>query len=53
MNYTQELVNKFNDRSAHIAVLGLGYVGLPLAVVFAKEARHIPTLTERHALIDH
>ena len=36
MNHTQELINKFNDKSAHIAVLGLGYVGLPLAVVFAE-----------------
>ena len=36
MNYTQELIRKFNDKSAHIAILGLGYVGLPLAVVFAE-----------------
>ena len=36
MDYTQELINKFNGKSAHIAVLGLGYVGLPLAVVFAE-----------------
>jgi len=36
MNQTQELINKFKDRSAQIAVLGLGYVGLPLAVVFAE-----------------
>lgn len=31
-----ELINKLNDRSAHVVVLGLGYVGLPLAVVFAE-----------------
>jgi len=36
MNYTEELIKKFNDKSAQIAVLGLGYVGLPLAVVFAE-----------------
>ena len=36
MNYTQDLINKFNGKSAHIAILGLGYVGLPLAVVFAE-----------------
>ncbi|MDO9546232.1 MAG: nucleotide sugar dehydrogenase [Pelolinea sp.] len=36
MDYTQKLIEKFNDRSAHIAILGLGYVGLPLAVVFAE-----------------
>jgi len=25
-----------NDKTARIAILGLGYVGLPLAVVFAE-----------------
>jgi UDP-N-acetyl-D-glucosamine dehydrogenase len=35
MNIDQiPLMNKLNDRSARVAVLGLGYVGLPLAVVF-------------------
>ena len=36
MDYTQILIEKFNNKSAHIAILGLGYVGLPLAVVFAE-----------------
>ncbi len=31
-----DLLNQFQQRSAHVAVLGLGYVGLPLAVVFAE-----------------
>lgn len=30
------LLHKFADRSAHIAILGMGYVGLPLAVAFAE-----------------
>ena len=30
------LVQKLKDHSARVAVLGLGYVGLPLAVVFAE-----------------
>jgi UDP-N-acetyl-D-glucosamine dehydrogenase len=30
------LMNRLNDRSAVVSVLGLGYVGLPLAVVFAE-----------------
>ena len=30
------LVKKLKERSARVAVLGLGYVGLPLAVVFAE-----------------
>ncbi len=30
------LQDKITDRSAHIAVIGLGYVGLPLATAFAR-----------------
>ena len=30
------LVKKFQARNAHVAVIGLGYVGLPLAVNFAQ-----------------
>ena len=29
------LIKKFEKKEAKVAVLGLGYVGLPLAVVFA------------------
>lgn len=32
----EELRRKIDDRSARIGVIGLGYVGLPLAVEFAK-----------------
>lgn len=31
-----ELISKFQQRTAHVAVIGLGYVGLPLAVSFAE-----------------
>ena len=31
-----ELEDKIADRTAHVAVIGLGYVGLPLATAFAK-----------------
>ena len=30
------LIDKFERREAHVAVIGLGYVGLPLAVAFAE-----------------
>jgi UDP-N-acetyl-D-glucosamine dehydrogenase len=30
------LTQKLNDKSAHLGVIGLGYVGLPLAVEFAE-----------------
>ena len=36
MNHSQILIDKLKDKSAHVSVLGLGYVGLPLAVVFAE-----------------
>jgi UDP-N-acetyl-D-glucosamine dehydrogenase len=32
----EQLISKFQNRNAHIAVIGLGYVGLPLAVNFAQ-----------------
>ena len=32
----EQLLKKIIDRTAHVAVIGLGYVGLPLAVEFAK-----------------
>lgn len=35
------LIRRFEDRSAVVAVLGLGYVGLPLAVVFAEAGFHV------------
>ena len=32
----EKLLQKFQDRTARIGVVGIGYVGLPLAVVFAE-----------------
>lgn len=36
MNHLEQLKAKIGDKSARVGVLGLGYVGLPLAVEFAK-----------------
>lgn len=36
MNYTEVLIEKLENKTATIGVLGLGYVGLPLAVEKAK-----------------
>ncbi len=36
MNTKQRLIEKFEKKEAKIAILGMGYVGLPLAVVFAE-----------------
>lgn len=35
-NLKATLLKKFEDRTARIGVVGIGYVGLPLAVVFAE-----------------
>src|SRR5436190_11198346 len=32
----EQLITRFQNRNAHVAVIGLGYVGLPLAVNFAQ-----------------
>lgn len=36
MDHKKQLIEKFEKKTAKIAILGMGYVGLPLAVVFAK-----------------
>ena len=41
MDYSKELINKFQKKEARVAVLGLGYVGLPLAVVFAESGFNV------------
>ena len=37
MNMKEVLLQKFNNRDAHIGVVGVGYVGLPLVVAFAQK----------------
>ncbi len=39
--YKTNLINRFKDKSAKISILGLGYVGLPLATVFAEAGFHV------------
>jgi UDP-N-acetyl-D-glucosamine dehydrogenase len=36
-----KLIEKLKSKDARVAVLGLGYVGLPLAVVFAEAGFHV------------
>jgi UDP-N-acetyl-D-glucosamine dehydrogenase len=36
MDYQKQLIERFASKTAKIGILGLGYVGLPLAVVFAE-----------------
>src|SRR5919202_751748 len=35
------LLEKINDKSARIAVIGLGYVGMPLATTFARNGYRV------------
>ena len=35
MNVKEQLIRKFENKTARVAVVGMGYVGLPLASVFA------------------
>jgi len=36
MDYSQQLIEKFKNKTARVAVMGMGYVGLPFATVFAE-----------------
>src|SRR5258708_5753895 len=37
----QQLLDRINSRKASIGVIGLGYVGLPLAVEFARQGFNV------------
>jgi UDP-N-acetyl-D-glucosamine dehydrogenase len=37
----RQLLDRITSRTAHIGVIGLGYVGLPLAVEFARQGFHV------------
>jgi len=41
MSIKETLIKKLQEKEARIAVLGLGYVGLPLAVVFGEAGLHV------------
>lgn len=40
-DYSQELLDKIKGNRAKVGIIGLGYVGLPLAIEFAKVGFHI------------
>jgi UDP-N-acetyl-D-glucosamine dehydrogenase len=41
MTTKENLIQKLKSKEAKVAILGLGYVGLPLAVVFAEAGFHV------------
>ncbi|MFA5713975.1 MAG: NAD(P)-binding domain-containing protein, partial [Bacteroidales bacterium] len=41
MKYKKEILDKIENNSVVVGVVGLGYVGLPLAVTFAQAGLHV------------
>ncbi len=41
MTIKNDLIKKLKEKNAKVAILGLGYVGLPLAVVFGEAGFHV------------
>ena len=41
MDWKESLISKINDKSAVVGIVGMGYVGLPLAVAFSKKFKVI------------
>ncbi|NLX10506.1 MAG: nucleotide sugar dehydrogenase [Chloroflexi bacterium] len=40
-DYQQQLLDRLHNRTAKVGVIGMGYVGLPLAVEFARAGYHV------------
>ena len=63
MNYRDQLIDKINSKTAVVGIIGLGYVGLPLALEFSKrgfktigfdiDAQKIPLLMNCQSYINH
>ncbi len=55
MDYANQLIKKFENKTARIAVLGMGYVGLPFSTVFASagfEVTGIDPIQEKMDLLN-
>jgi UDP-N-acetyl-D-glucosamine dehydrogenase len=52
MDQVQELIKKMENKTARVAILGLGYVGLPLAVVFAEAGFKVTGIDPIQAKVD-
>ncbi|MDH7605959.1 MAG: nucleotide sugar dehydrogenase, partial [Melioribacter sp.] len=63
MNYKKELLNKIQNKTAVVGIIGMGYVGLPLALAFANndfnvigfdiDENKIPVLNSGKSYIKH
>ncbi|NUM47917.1 MAG: nucleotide sugar dehydrogenase [Anaerolineales bacterium] len=52
MSHQETLLTKLNDKTARVAIMGLGYVGLPLAVVFGDAGFHVTGIDPDKRKID-
>ncbi len=52
MSHKNTLLTKLNDRTARVAIMGLGYVGLPLAVVFGDAGFHVTGIDPDQRKVD-
>jgi len=52
MSTKETLIKKLKDKKARVGILGLGYVGLPLAVVFAEAGFHVTGIDPDSRKID-
>jgi len=52
MDYQKQLIERFESKTARIGILGLGYVGLPLAVVFAEAGFTVTGIEPMQSKVD-
>ena len=52
MDYKKQLIERFESKTAKIGILGLGYVGLPLAVVFAEAGFTVTGIEPMQSKVD-
>lgn len=52
MNYQKVLLGKIEDKSLKMGIVGLGYVGLPLALAFAEKGYSVVGVDVDHAKVD-
>ncbi len=52
MDYQKQLIERFETKKAKIGILGLGYVGLPLAVVFAEAGYTVTGIEPMKSKVD-
>ena len=49
----QELIEKLNNKTALIGIVGLGYVGIPLSISYADNGYKVVGFDIDHSKIDH